>query len=73
MFNWGDINYAFAREGVLEWVALEVQCDSPSETFMLEKGPAYSTVGTGTNLAGWQSSYERQVRRSHFFRLSLYE
>lgn len=67
MVNWGDISYAFARQGVLEWVALEAQCDGPEETLLLKEAVQYSKRGTGTNLSGWEGSYERQVHRSHFY------
>jgi hypothetical protein len=61
VFNWGDMNYKFARQGVLEWLAIEADCEAPNEKVRFEKGPAYGIGSPGyreNTLLTWQASYE---------------
>lgn len=61
VFNWGDMDYRFARQGVLEWLAIEADCEAPNEKIRFEKGPAYGIGSPGyreTTLLRWQTSYE---------------
>jgi len=62
VFNWGaDTHHQFARQGVLEWLAIEADCEAPNEKVRLEKGPAHGigTPGYRENpLLSWQKSYE---------------
>ena len=62
VFNWGgDTHHQFARQGVLEWLAIEADCEEPNEKVRLEKGPAYGIGTPGyreSPLLSWQASYE---------------
>jgi len=58
VFNWGDMHYRIAREGTLEWLAIDVDCDR-GEQLRFEKGPSYGpfTPGFDSPLLGWKQSY----------------
>lgn len=59
---WADSeSYPFAREGILEWAAIEARCGSPEEKARLEKGPAHRP-GSGL-LSMWPQSYRDAVSR----------
>ena len=69
VFNWGDAHYKFAREGMLEWVAMDIDC-APGERIRFEKGPAHGiyTPGYRDNpLLGWQESYEAVMQPGRVF------
>lgn len=71
VFNWGDMDYEFSRQGVLEWLAIEADCESPNEKIRFEKGPAYGIGSPGypeRRLLWWQASYEEAVRKSPVLR-----
>lgn len=53
-------NYPFARQGRIEFAALEADCGG--ENIRLEKGPAHRTT-EGTLTMGWAESYERAVAK----------
>jgi len=60
VFNWGEANYRFARKGVLEWAALDIDCGS-DQKIRFEKGPAYGVFTPGykdNRLLDWMGSYE---------------
>lgn len=48
-------SYPFAREGVLEWAAIEADCDSPND-LRVEMGPGYR-VSSGTLVPIMQRDY----------------
>ncbi len=64
VFNMGDQHYKFARDGLLAWLAIEVDCGA--EKIHLEKGPAYGfdTPGYRDNpLLSWYESFETVANR----------
>lgn len=56
-------DYPFAREGVLEWAAIEASCPSSNQNVRLEKGPAYRRPSAGTLDISWPESYEKAMTR----------
>ena len=56
----GSPGYPFARAGNLEWIAVEAQCESPTERIRFEKGPAYD-LREGSLDGNWPYSYKSAV------------
>lgn len=56
----GSPAYPFEREGKLEWMAVEAQCELPTEKIRFEKGPAYD-LREGSLDGDWPYSYKSAI------------